>query len=203
MAEEIKELIERIQREGIKIAEDKAAEIEGRAEKEAEEIIRRAKNEAANLIAQAEEKVRKMEEAAKISLSQAGRDLLISLREEVNAILDKIMLGAVRQALKPEELAKILHSLIIAATHQNKGNIIVSVSTEDLEKLEKGFLAELKEGLKLGIRLKAQEDIAGGFLISYDAGKSSFDFTDKALAEYLGERIKPELARLLKEGFLK
>ena len=68
---------------------------------------------------------------------------------------------------------------------------------EDQEKIEKGLLAELKEEVKKGITLKPSEDIAGGFIISYDAGKSHFDFTDKALAEYFSLYLKPKIGQML------
>lgn len=199
MAEEIKELIEKIQREGIQAAEEKAREIESQAKKEAEEIIQRAKNEAEKIISLAQEKIGRQEEASKTSLSQAGRNLLISLRKEINTLLDKALVLSVREALTPNELVKILHSLITESAKPGKSNIIVSLNKEDLTKLEKSFFAELKEEAKKGVILKAKDDIQAGFLISFDAGKSHFDFTDKSLAEYIGEHLKPELAKILKE----
>ena len=56
MAEEIKELIEKIQQEGIQIAEDKARQIEAQAREQAEEILLEAKQQAAKIISEAEEK---------------------------------------------------------------------------------------------------------------------------------------------------
>ena len=199
MTEEIKQLIEKIQQEGIQVAQNKAQEIESLGKKQAAEIIQKAKNEAEKIIAQAKDKVNKLEEASKASLTQAGRNLLISLKKDINVLLNKIIILSVRQALTANELTKILHSLIADNVKQNKSNIIISVSKEDLTKLEKGFLAELKEEVKKGITIKSSEDILAGFLISYDAGKSYFDFTDKALADYLGQYLKPELAKFIKE----
>lgn len=199
MAEEIKDLIEKIQTEGVNVAKEKAKQIETQASKQAEEIIKKAKNEAVKIITEAEDKIHKLEQASKKSLSHAGRDLLISLKKEINALLDKIMVLAIRQTLTHLELTKILHSLVTDTAKQNKNNITILVNKDDLEKLNKTFLAELKEELKKGITLKAKEDISAGFLISYDAEKSYFDFTDKALAEYLSQHLKPELAKLLKE----
>ena len=43
------------------------------------------------------------------------------------------------------------------------------------------------------IILKPAEEISGGFTISFDNGKSCYDFTDKALAEYIGTYLKPKL----------
>ena len=82
---------------------------------------------------------------------------------------------------------------------EEKAGAVISLKKEDLEKLEKGFLQELKEKVKSGITLKSTADISGGFTISFDSGKSHLDFTDHALAEYLSSLLKPKLAELLKE----
>ncbi len=199
MAEDIKQLIEKIQQEGIKAAEEKAQEIESQARGEAERIIAQARGEGEKIVSEAHDKINKLEAASKLSLTQAGRNLLINLRKEINTLLDKIITITVREALTPAELARILHSLITETATQNKSNIIVSVKREDMEKLEKGFLAELKGEIKKGITIEASEDISAGFLISYDSGKSYFDFTDRALAEYIGQYLKPELVKLFKK----
>lgn len=199
MAEDINQLIEKIQQEGIQAAEEKAKEIQSQAKKDAGQIIEKAKNEAQIIILEAEDKIKRLEEASKTSLSQAGRNLLISLRKEINDSLGKVLILTVRQSLQAQELSKILHSLISESVKQNKSSIVISVSKEDSEKLEKTFLSGLKEEIKKGITLKGSEDISAGFLISYDAGKSHFDFTDEALADYIRGYLKPELAKLLKE----
>ncbi len=196
MTEEIKDLIEKIQQEGIKAAEDKAKETENEARRQAEEIIRKAKAEAEKLITEAKEQITKMQEGSKIALKQAGRDLILSLRKEINTALDKLVVSNIRQALNPEELAKILTGLI--KNYSGRENIIVSLKKEDLEKLEKGFLGALEAEAKKGIVLRPSEDIHAGFIISYDGGKSYFDFTDQALAEYIGSYLKPKLNELLK-----
>ena len=195
MAEEIKDLIEKIQQEGVRAAEDKAKEIENQAERQAEEIIRKAKLEAGKLIREAKEEIAKSQESSKILLKQAGRDLIISLKKEINKILDKLILFNVRQALGPQELAKILSSLI--KNYSAKENVIISLNKEDLRKLEKGLLDTLKEEVRKGITLRSSDDIQAGFIISYDSGKSYYDFTDTALAEYIGSHLKPKLKEIL------
>lgn len=199
MAEELKNLIEKIQQEGVKAAEEKASDIENEASRRAEAIVEKAEKEANDIVAAAKKRIAKMEESGKVSLKQAGRDLLLSLRKEINAILDKIIASNVREALKPDELGKIIGTLIKNYGGGEKGGIIVSLEKEDLEKLKKGFLGKLKEETKKEIILKSSEDIHGGFIISYDSGKSYYDFTDKALAEYIALHLKPELAEMFKE----
>jgi vacuolar-type H+-ATPase subunit E/Vma4 len=48
--------------------------------------------------------------------------------------------------------------------------------------------------------LRPAEEISGGFTISFDDGKSCYDFTDKALAEYIGIYLKPKLNQILMEA---
>lgn len=198
MAEDIKNLIEKIQQEGIKIAQDKAKEIETRAAKEAERLLKEAEDQAERFISEAGERVGKMEEKQKTLLAQAGRDLLIVLRKEIDAILNKLISLQVKNTLTPGLLTNVITELVKNYSGQSEGRVMVSLRKEDLELLEKGFLHKLQEEVKKGIQLKAADDIYGGFLISYDGGKSQCDFSDKALAEYIGAYLKPKLAELLK-----
>lgn len=198
MAKEIKELIEKIQQEGIFAAESKARQIEEEAQKKAKEIILKAESQAKKTIAGAKEEAAKQEEAARVSLKQAGRDTLLSLRKEINAMLERIVVLRAKEVLQPHELAKIIASLIKEYTVKEKAGIEILLKKEDLEKLEKELFADLKDAARKGITLKPAEDITGGFIISFDSGKSHYDFTDKALAGYIAGYLQPKLAEVLK-----
>ncbi len=198
MAEQIKELIEKIQQEGVKAAQDQARVIEEEANRQAKAIVEKAKLEAEKIISDARRQVEAMQESQKVLLGQAGRNLLIVLRKEINAMLDRLVASSVREALKPEDMAKFLSTLIKDYSGKLKENIVISLNKQDFEELEKGFLSKLKDETKKSIILKPSEEIVGGFIISYDAGKSHYDFTDKALAEYIGSFLKPKLAEILK-----
>ena len=198
MAEEIKNLIEKIHSEGIQAAEAKAAEIENRAKEEAAAILNRAKEEAAAMTSGAREQILHMEEKSKTLLSQAGRDLLLSLRKEINALLGRLIGVDVRAALSTEALQKIILELVKSHPSEHKQDIVISLKKEDAEHLQKHFLVRLKEETKKNIVIKPSEDVLGGFTISFDAGKSEFDFSDKALAEYISLYLKPNLKEILK-----
>ena len=195
MAQEIKDLIAKINEEGVKAAEAKAKEIEEQARNRADEIVKKAKAEAEKLIAQARDEIVKMQDNSSVLLKQAGRDLILSLKTEINAVLERLILSGVRQALSTDELTKILTALI--KNYSGKENIVIALSEEDARKLEKGFLEGLRAEVQKGIALRPSEDIQAGFIISYDNGKSSFDFSDKGLAEYIGSYLKPGLKEIL------
>lgn len=198
MAEDLKNLIEKINQEGVKAAEDKARDIENEAASHAKAIIEKAKRDADKIITDAKREVAKIEKSGEIALKQAGRNLIISLKKEISSVLNRLILLRVRDELKPGAMAKIISSLIKNYKGQDKTNIVVSLNKRDLGSIEKTFLAKLKDGAKKGITLKQAEDIQGGFVISYDSGRVHYDFTDKALAEYISLYLKPKLGELLK-----
>jgi vacuolar-type H+-ATPase subunit E/Vma4 len=88
--------------------------------------------------------------------------------------------------------------LIKAAENKPKEEVIVTLSPADAKFLEKYFLSKLVLESKSQIVLKSSDEISAGLRISFDADKSHFDFSDKALADYICANIKPELNRILK-----
>lgn len=200
MAEEIRDLIEKINQEGIRAAEEKARTIEASAKQHADEILEKAKREAEEMIASANNRIRREDEKEKALLAQAGRDLLLSLREEINAMLGRIVVSEVRQALTPEALSGIISEAVRNYSAGERSNITVFLNKKDLDILEKHFLNKLSEETKKTILLRPSEEISGGFTISYDEGKSCHDFTDRALADYISTSLKPKLHQLLREA---
>ncbi|MCM8760602.1 MAG: hypothetical protein NC938_06780 [Candidatus Omnitrophica bacterium] len=200
MAEELKGLIAKIQEEGIKAAQAKAEQIEEEARRRAEEKIQQAEKEARRILSEAAEKAAKIEASARESLKQASRDILISLKKEIAAMLDRIITLHIHKTLSPEELAGMLIAMIKGCSPHSREKVVISLRKEDLEKVEKTLFAELGAEAKKGITLKSSSGIRSGFTISYDGGKSYFDFTEKALAEYLSSQLSPYLAEILKES---
>jgi len=197
MSDEIKNLIEKINQEGIRAAEEKAAQIESEAKKRSAEILRNAQLAAEKLIKDAEEQTRLMDEKEKALLAQAGRDMLLTLRKEINSMLEHIVTQEIRQVMTPQYLTGVISELILKTCSQGGSDIIVSLKKEDLDALESNFLARLKDETKRQIVLRSSGEISGGFTISFDSGSSQYDFTDKALAEYIGGYLKPKLAQIL------
>lgn len=200
MAEELKAFIEKIQEEGVRAAEDKAKEIGRRAAADAAGIVNKAKKDAEKMIAETREKIARMEASGHASLKQAGRDLILTLRKEINSMLERLVASHVHKALSAEELSAMINTVLKDCHKDEKREIVITLRKEDLEKLEKGFIGELRAELKKGITLKSSDDIHGGFMISYDAGRSYYDFTDRALAQYLYNSLKPGLAGILEDA---
>jgi len=200
MTEDLKALIEKIQREGVQAAEEKAKSIEHQATLQAQSMIDNAGKESQKLLASARQDIDKAALSAETALKQAARDLLISLRKEINAMLDRIITLHIRKTLNAQELSKILSALIKEwACATNKGNIVIALNKADAQTLEESFLNLLQAEVKSSITLIPSHDIQAGFKISYDSGKSCYDFTDKALAEYLSHSLEPRVAEILQQ----
>ena len=197
MAQEIKDLIAKIQREGIEIAQEKSAQIKSEADLLAQKIIEGAKSEAKQIVEKAEVDAKKLKDSTQASLKQAGRDLLISLRKEINAMLSNLIKAELNSCLSVEVLAEIIASLIKNAPLTASSEIIVSLNSQDKEKLEKSFLKQIAQETKKQIVLKSYNNIQSGFVISFDASKSVFDFSDQALTQYLIDNLRPELSKIL------
>ena len=197
MAQEIKELIEKINQEAVLAAEKKARDIEGQAASAAREIIAKAKEEAGVMIAEAKTRARQEEERTRALLAQAGRDMLLTLRKEINAMLERLLLSEAASALGASDLQRVITEVVKTFGEQQKGEVVIHLKKSDLDVLENKILGKLKEETKKGIALKTSQDIRAGFTISFDAGKSHFDFTDKAFAEYIGQYLKPKLNKIL------
>ncbi len=197
MAEEIRDLIEKINQEGIKAAEEKAQNIESSAMKRADEILAQARRDAEELLTDAKNRISREDEKGKALLAQAGRDLILSLRKEINDMLGRIIVSDIQHALTPDALFILISEVAQKYSAGEQYDITVLLNKKDLETLEKHFLHKLMEETKKEVTLRAAEEISGGFTISFDGGKSCYDFTDHALAEYIGTYLKPKLNQIL------
>jgi V/A-type H+/Na+-transporting ATPase subunit E len=195
--EQIKALIEKIQIEGVQVAQEKASQIEQEARRRAAEITAQAQAEAERIRASAKADIDAAKKNSQVLLQQAARDLLLVLRKEIFAMLQRLTVLTVREALSAEALSVLIIKLIKDAAMEKKPEAAVTVRKEDLEKLKKHLLGELGKEAGAHVELRPSDEIQAGFIISFDAGKSHLDFSDVALAEYIGKHLKPELEEIL------
>lgn len=199
MAEDIQGLIEKIKREGIQAAEVLAHDIEVQAKQNASGIIEKAKQEAEKIMEEAKEKSVRTEKNTQALLTQAARDLILGFKKEINNILNKIIAVEIKPVLGGEQIAELIFTLIKDYAQAEKQGLVITLPKADQENLQQYLFSRLKEEVKKGITIKTNDDIQVGFRISYDAGKSYYDFTGQSLIDYLSARVKPKLAELFKD----
>lgn len=202
MPHQVQQLINKIRSEGIDQANAKAKEIEKQAQEQAERIIHEADKQAQNIITTAETEAQKLQEAGERTLTQSARNMLISLRKDIQSMMTAVVTREVGQALSSEQLQQMIEKAVVAYT-ENQGKasrIDVLLSEKDQKAFSDHLLNQLKERCRQDLSFKPSEDVATGFVMSFDEGKSQFDFTDKGVAEFLSAYVNDELKHILNKA---
>ena len=201
MSQHVQELIDKIKTEGLQAADQKAKEIEDNARANAQKIIADAHAQAQHIIADARAQAQKTHESTEMALKQSARDTLLALKKEIEGVLRKVISKQIKDSLSPEQLSDIIGEIIKGSVKSNlvDNDIEITLNADDLEKLKDGFIAKLQKEIKQPMTFKSSDGISSGFTISFDEGKSCFDFSEASLIEYLGSYLNAQVASLLKE----
>ena len=201
MSQQVQELIDKIKAEGVQAAGQKAKEIEDNARANAQKITAEAQARAKHIIAQADTQAKKTHESTEMALKQSARDMLLALKKEIQDVLRKVVSRQVKESLSPEQMAGIIAEVVKGSVKANlvDQNIEVALSASDLKKLKDGMIAKLQDEIKKPLTFRAGDGISSGFTISFDEGKSFFDFSDRSLIEYLSTYLNAQVAALLEE----
>ncbi len=196
----IQPLLEKIKREGIEEAKRAAEEILEKARSEAESIIERAQAQTEEMVADARKEMQEREEAFDVAMSQAGRNLILSVKNEIIGVCDYILKRQVDSALTPEAMKELILKIVNGwQVHESTQGIEIFLSEDDRQKLEESLYGLLQKELSGGLTLRPMEIIQAGFRIGERDGDMYYDITDKAIAEILGGYLHPRVAKFLHE----
>jgi V/A-type H+-transporting ATPase subunit E len=199
MAEELQHLIERIQKEAVDTGEKQAATLVSQAREKAAVIVKEAEDKARALLQKAEKDAEAFTERSTKTLSQAARDLLITVGKGVENILSELVGQSVDKALNIQVLEKMLVRMVESyiAKGGSETRLEVLVSPEDKKQLEAFFNEQFNQKLKAGVEIRSDKDIIKGFRVGYTNGQVYHDFTQDAIAEALSNFLRPQLAEIV------
>lgn len=198
---QLRELIDKIKKDGVEAAEAEAEAILKAAREEAEKILANAQTQANELLANAKKENERMVKSGEDAIRQAGRNLLISFRESVTRELDAILNENVAAVYSSESLAKLIVNVVQEwAAKPDAESIEVVLSSESLKSLEGVLLAGIKEKMLGGVTLKASDSFDGGFRISVNNGSAYYDYSAESVVDMLSNYLSPRLVELLKEA---
>lgn len=198
---QLQELIEQIKKDGVEAAETQAEEILVSAKTEAEKIISDAQAQADIIMLNAKAENERLVKSSEDAIRQAGRNLLISFRESVARELRAIVGDSVGSMYSSDSFAKLIINAVECWTgNSESGDISVILNSNDLEKLEKALLAELKTRMLDGVTLKANDNFDGGFRIAVNNGEAYYDYSSGAVTDMLSNYLSPRVTALLKEA---
>jgi V/A-type H+-transporting ATPase subunit E len=190
-------LLQRIRQEGSERANQEAEQILAAARQRAADIVKKAESEAKRIVQEGESRVTQLAEAGRKAQEQAARDLVLAVRSELIAMLDRLVERAGREVLTGEALQKlILNASADWVGGDSRKNIEIQLNEKDRARLADGFLSRLKEELQAGVELKAHPGIQAGFRVGSRGGAMFYDFTAPALAEALAALLRPQFAKV-------
>ncbi|MFH1038544.1 MAG: hypothetical protein V1789_07765 [PVC group bacterium] len=199
MAEQLQELIERINREGVESAEKKAGKIISEAEGKAKKILDDAERKAKETGENAERAAKSLQESAEKAIQQSFRNVMLSLKDEIKKYFDRLLTGEITDALSKDALSEIILTVAKNCAQQIQGDTKVQVllNPADAKKLGEDLLSRFRKEVETGLTIKPVPTIDVGFMISFDGGESSYDFTDQGLQELLSTYISAELKDII------
>lgn len=200
MEAQLQELIDKIKKEGVENAEQEAERILSEANKKAEEIIADAEEKAKNMQSKAKKEIQQQEIAGKEALTQAGRDVILSLEKKITAIFDEIIKKNTEEAMKGKALENSIVSLVSEWVKKGSADISVLLSESDLAALESTLMKSLQDEVKKGVEIKLSDSLQSGFLISEKDGSSYYNFSAEGIAEIISEYVNPKLAEVVRRA---
>lgn len=190
-------LIDKIKKDGIDEAQKESQAIIDKANQKAQAIIQEAKDKSNKLIEDAKSDIQKLQSNAEKSIQQSARDLVLSLREQLTALFNRLLKKEISKDLSPDFLKVLIVKMVETWGQEKKQALEVVVSQEDKKKLEDLINKEIKDEAKDGIEIKASKTIEKGFHIGIKGQDVYYDFTDEGILEALKEFLSPSIAQIL------
>jgi len=190
-------LIAKIKKDGIEEAKKSSESIIEKAEAQAKTIVDQAKKEAEKIISQGKQEAQKLKANTENSLKQAARDLLLTLKNEINGLFNGIIKRKIAQELDPEFMSKLIVKIVESWSKEKQAALELLVSKADKQKLEALLFKGLKDKAKEEIEIKVSKTITRGFRIGIKGEDLHYDFTEEVLSEAFKEFLNPATSAML------
>lgn len=194
MTQDLQQLLEKIQKDGVDKAKAEAEKIVGEARAQAKTLVENAQAEAAKIKAAARQEAEAFERRAEETVRQSARDTVLGVEKAVTALLTRLLLDEVNAAMAKPELAASLAADAVRAYLDGKGTIELSAS----EPLADHLRATLAANAAQGVSVVTDEATGSGFRVRLANGRVEHTFTGAAVADALAKQLRPRLAALLK-----
>ena len=194
MTEDLQQLLEKIQRDGVDKAQAEASSILENATKEAASLIATAKAEADKIKSDAKAEADAYATRAGETISQSARDVLLHVEKSVTALMEELLQKDVNTALNCEETTAALVQEAVKTYMSGEESIEIAAA----EKMVEALRAKLAATAAEGVSVVTDKTTGSGFRVKLADGRIEHDFTGTAVADALAKQLRPGLAALLK-----
>lgn len=216
----VEQLLERLEAEGVKTGEAKAAQLLAEAEAKARAIREEAERDAAAMVEAARKEAANLERGGKEALRVAMRDSVLDLKQALADRFRGEILRLVTRHMQDEELLRqmvlaVAGRIALTAELDRAGEITVllpadAVGLDELRRdpteLKEGKLGQFVLGsagalLRDGVTLARGSDGQVGIQVRIEDRDIVLDLSDKAVAAVILEHLQPRFRALL-EGVI-
>lgn len=195
MTQDLQQLLEKIQRDGVDKAKAEADTLLAEARAQAKAAVESAHAQAAKVKADARQEAEAFERRAEETMRQSARDTVLNVEKAVTNLFQRLLLKEVNAALNEKtELVARLAAEAVRAYLGEKGGIEIAAA----DKLADLLRAQLAAEAANGVTVVTDEAAGTGFRIRLANGRVEHTFTGAAVAETLAKQLRPRLAALMK-----
>ena len=184
----VQDLLDKINKEGTEAALKEKDRIITEAKKEADQIVSEAKASAEKIVSDANQKAEDTVKQGEVSLSQAARNVVLNLREEMLALLSKVLNENVKRTIKADDYIAIIKEALNLTSGENP---TVELSSMLFKSTAEKLTTEIKNDVKENTTLKS------GFRLTLKDGKAYYDFTDKEILDLLSKYLSDGMNKVL------
>ena len=196
MTQDLQFLLEKINADGVEKAKAEAEQIVGAAHARAKAILDAAKHDAEQTLAAAKQEAETFRQQAVNSVRQAARDTLLSVKQDVTAMLTTLLLEEVNATMcNSDRVAALAEEAVRAYLAGNDSGGIADIATSAA--LLDVLRAKLAHMARDGVTVVTDERTGSGFKVHLAGGHVEHDFTGAAVAAALARGLHPRLAALL------
>jgi len=193
----LENLIDKLKKDAIDRSQKEALAIVEKASQDAKNIISEARVQADDIVKKAKLEAQKLKDNTESALKQGSRDLILSLRQELVNLFDKILKNQIAKDLDSKLIGELIVSVVNKWSPQEGISLEVLVGDKDKKKISEFVLGALKEQAKESIEIKAAKTIDKGFMIGLKGDDVTYDFSDESILEALKVFLNPTVAALL------
>lgn len=198
---EVQQLIDKIKKDGLHVAQQQTETALREAREKADRIVSDAEQSATETRRLAQAEADKFQKSAKEAIKQALRDAVLSLRQDVEKMFSSILKEDVDAQLQKEDVVSqvILEALKNITKSGDDEAAKVVLPSDSSKKLEEILRAQFTEKAKSKVTIAKSESLPSGFAISQKDGYVYYDFTDSQIASLLFSSISEDIKQILGE----
>ncbi|ACH94358.1 V-type ATP synthase subunit E [Borrelia recurrentis] len=193
---EVKDLINKIKKDGLDEAERLASEIILNAKQEAEAIILKAESEAKELKIKAEKEAYDYKRYSLEASRQAFRDLVIGTENSIKSLFKSALKDSVSSVYDSNFLRELIIRVLDVWGKDDKIDIMLNES--DIDNLSSILKTSIRNKFGAEIEIKPFKGINKGFKVQQRDGSLYYDFTSEAIADILFEYLNPRFKEIIK-----